>query len=76
MTLEDGVADVAFGSGAVWALDGQGLTVIRIDPATVKQVGQPVAVAAGSEGRLAVSPGAAWVMSERQSAALRITWDG
>jgi streptogramin lyase len=75
VTLEEGFASVAVGSGAVWTLDGQGLTVLRIDPATVKRVGQPVAVAAGSESRLAVSPGAAWVLSRGDDAALRITWD-
>ena len=47
LPFEDGISAVAVGQGAVWVLDGQGLTVIRVDPATIKPVGQPIAVAAG-----------------------------
>ena len=71
----EGVGDVAVGSGAVWVLDAQGQTVTRVDPQTLKTVGQPIAVAGGSESRLAVTPGAAWVLSPRRGA-VRVTWDG
>ena len=71
----DGVGDVAAGSGAVWVLDAQGQTVTRVDPRTLKAVGQPIAVAGGSESRLAVTPGATWVLSPSRGA-VRITWDG
>jgi hypothetical protein len=54
-------------------LDGQGLTVTRVDPATIKPVGQPVAVAAGGDSRLSITKDALWVLSPRRGA-LRITW--
>jgi streptogramin lyase len=73
LMFEDGISAIAAGEGAVWVLDGQGLTVTRVDPETIKPVGQPIAVAAGGDSRLAVTDDAVWVLSPRRGA-LRITW--
>ena len=73
LPFEDGISAIAAGEGAVWVLDGQGDTVTRVDPATIRPVGQPVAVAAGGDSRRSITKDAVWVLSPRRGA-LRITW--
>ena len=74
LPFEDGISAIAAGQGAVWVLDGQGLTVTRVDPDD-DQAGRPAG--RGRRGRGQPARGhedAVWVLSPRRGA-LRITWD-
>jgi YVTN family beta-propeller protein len=62
----------AFGAGYVWVTNSGDDTVMRLDPATGKQVGDPIPVP-GRPVSLVVAPnGTVWVSSNRTGTLTRI----
>ena len=57
--LAGGATDLAMGDGALFALDGTGETLLRIDPQAGTAVGQPVPVAAGDGSHVDADGGTA-----------------
>jgi hypothetical protein len=72
--LDGGATGLAMGDGALFALDGKGETLLRIDPESGKAVGQPVPVAGGDDSHLTADGGTALVAGGARRTLLRITW--
>ncbi len=66
-----GLFGVAVGFGSVWVTDEQHGTVIRIDPARHKRVGQAIQVGAAPHG-VAVGAGSVWVANSGDNTVARI----
>ncbi len=72
LSLNQGTAALAEGDGVLWATDGSGQIVARVDPSKRDFGGPPVPVAAGNLGRVAVGGGAAWVTNADRWTLLRL----
>lgn len=62
---------IAAGEGAIWVSSGSDDTVTRIDPESLAQVGEPIAVGA-DPGDVAVGDGRVWVVNTKDGTVSRI----
>jgi streptogramin lyase len=72
--MDSGSVAMTVGVGALWALGAVGDNLVRIDPETAKRKGQEFPVAAGAEGRIAVTDGSVWVSALNRRSLLRLSW--
>jgi streptogramin lyase len=72
--LADGAAAMEFAHGALFALDGDGETLLIVDPAKAQAGGPALPVAAGEQGDIAVDDGAVWVSNLNRLSLLRLAW--
>jgi hypothetical protein len=72
--LSSGSHAMEFAQGALFALDGDGATLLIVDPSDAKPAGPAIPVAAGDDGELAVDTGSVWVGNVNRASLLRLSW--